>query len=93
MLLSFITLWLQVLTAIWQCQAVTTDAMSSKGHSFIPHIKQVLIFHSLQKNIKKERGFLSAMPNATQNVIGDNVELRTDTEHRVKWILKPVYLL
>lgn len=47
MLPSFIPLGLQVLTAIWQCQAVTTGAMGSKGHSFIPHIKQVLIFHSL----------------------------------------------
>lgn len=57
MLLSFIPPRLQLLTAIWQCQAVTTDDMSSKGHSFIPHIKQVLIFHSLQKNIKRERDF------------------------------------
>lgn len=54
MLLSFIPLGLHVLTAIWQCQAVTTDAAGSKGHFFIPHIKQVLIFHSLQKDIKRE---------------------------------------
>lgn len=42
------------------------DAMCSKGQSFIPHIKQVLIFHSLQKNIKQRSRFVSTTPNAAQ---------------------------
>lgn len=52
MVLSF-SLRLQLLTAIWQCHAVAMDATHRKGHSFILHIRPVLIFHSLPKNIKK----------------------------------------
>lgn len=79
MALSFRALWLRVLTAIWQCQAVSVDAACSKGHSFTPHIKQVLIFHSLQKNIKKGTGIFE--PNAAQNVTGENVDVRTEPEY------------
>lgn len=92
MLLSFIPLRLQVLTAIWQCQAVATDAMGSKGHSFIPHIKQVLIFHSLQKNIKREGEFWAPcqMPHKMLLGIRGKWELERNTKKR---IFKAVYLL
>lgn len=80
MVLSFSPPWLQVLTALWQCQAVTVDAMCSKGQSFIPHIKQVLIFHSLHKNIKQRSRFVSSTPKAAQDVTGDHVDEGTEGE-------------
>lgn len=64
------------------------DAMCSKGQSFIPHIKQVLIFHSLQKNIKQRSRFVSTTPNAAQNVTGDNVDEGTEGNSRVIFFIK-----
>lgn len=58
------------------------DAMCSKGQSFIPHIKQVLIFHSLHKNIKQRSRFVSTTPKAAQNVTGDHVDEGTEGDSR-----------
>lgn len=58
------------------------DAMCSKGQSFIPHIKQVLIFHSLQKNIKQRSRFVSATANAAQNVTGDDEDVGAEGNPR-----------
>lgn len=96
MLLSFIPLGLQVLTAIWQCQAVTTDATGSKGHFFILRIKQVLIFHSLWKNIKKREGdFRAPCQIPRKNVPGSEVTRKWDAGLKNKeksWILKPQFV-
>lgn len=78
--LSFSPLWLQVLTAIWQCQAAATDAMCSKGHSFIPHIKQVLIFHSLRKNIKNLKGLFELQAKSATTAAEDSVHMRWNTK-------------
>lgn len=56
MLLSFIPLGLQVLTAIWQCQAVTTDAMGSKGHFFYSPYQAGIDFSLIIEEHKKEKG-------------------------------------
>lgn len=91
MLLSFIPLGLQVLTAIWQCQAVTTDATGSKGHFFIPPYQAGIDFSLIIEEHKKRRGFQSSMPNATQKCSREesNMEVRCQSENKEKWNLKP----
>lgn len=56
MLLSFIPLGLQVLTAIWQCQAVTTDATGSKGHFSYSPYQADIDFSLITEEHKKEKG-------------------------------------
>lgn len=69
MLLSFIPPGLQALTAIWQCQAVTTDAMGSKGHFFIPPYQAGIDFSLITEEHKKEKGMFELhAKKATQNI-------------------------
>lgn len=82
MLLSFIPLGLQLLTAIWQSQALATDAMGSKGHFFNSPCQAGIDFSLIIEEHKKRREYLSAMPNATPNVTGDNMEVRTETDFK-----------